>query len=217
MDDRSVELAMIALQGATALDLVSLPPLRPFHFATAEVCGVRAIVAGTGYTGEPGVELMMDAVGAGELWDALIAAGAAACGLGARDTLRLEVCYPLYGNELSRRRTALEAGLGWVCALDSKRFAGSDALLHKREAGGYDRLVAFRALERGVPRGGMPILPAGVVTSGTMSPSLEIGIGMGYVPESLSRPGTRVEIDVRGRRLPAEIARKPLYTKESSA
>ena len=116
--------------------------------------------AGTGYTGEPGVELMCEPGRRGRLWDALLEAGATPCGLGARDTLRLEVCYPLYGNDLSRERTALEAGLGWVCALDAKDFIGAAALRAQRRPGGYDRLVAFRMDDRGIPRQGMAIAPA---------------------------------------------------------
>jgi glycine cleavage system T protein (aminomethyltransferase) len=215
LDDRSDEMGMLALQGPTALGLVELPELAPFGFTKADVCGVPAIVARTGYTGEPGVELMVASERTVELWDALVAAGAVPCGLGARDTLRLEVCYPLYGNDLSQERTALEAGLGWVCALEAKQFTGADALRSQREHGGFDRLVAFRATQRGVPRAGMPILPEGVVTSGTMSPSLGIGIGMGYVPPAQAMAGTAIEIDVRGRRLAAEVARKPLYSKET--
>jgi aminomethyltransferase len=180
------------------------------------VAGVPATVARTGYTGEPGVELMVAADRAVDLWDAIVAAGATPCGLGARDTLRLEVCYPLYGNDLTLEHTALEAGLGWVCALDAKDFTGAQALRDQRAAGVSEKLVAFRMRERGIPRQGMPILPAGTVTSGTMSPSLGIGIGMGYVPDGLSDPGTAIEIDVRGRPLAAETARKPLYAKETT-
>jgi aminomethyltransferase len=216
LDDRSAEMAMLALQGPQALGLIDLPPLQPFAFATGEVAGVPAIVARTGYTGEPGVELMVAAERAGELWDAIVAAGAVPCGLGARDTLRLEVCYPLYGNDLSVDHTALEAGLGWVCALDAKQFTGAEPLRRQREQGPPQRLVAFRMGERGIPRQGMAITPAGEVTSGTMSPSLQIGIGMGYVPAVSAEPGTAIEIDVRGRSLAAEIARKPLYSKETT-
>jgi aminomethyltransferase len=179
LDDRSHEFAMLALQGPSSLSLVELPELPPFGFAEAEVCGVPAIVARTGYTGEPGVELMTAPDDAGPLWDALLAAGAVPCGLGARDTLRLEVCYPLYGNDLDRDHTALEAGLGWVCALDAKEFTGAEALRAQKRDGIPRKLVAFRMLERGIPRQGMAILPEGTVTSGTMSPSLGIGIGMG--------------------------------------
>jgi aminomethyltransferase len=138
------------------------------------------------------------------------------CGLGARDTLRLEVCYPLYGNDLSLEHTALEAGLGWVCSLDAKDFTGADALRAQRDRGVEQKLAAFRMAERGIPRQGMPILPAGTVTSGTMSPSLGIGIGMGYLPAEGSQPGTTIQIDIRGRTLAAEVARKPLYAKEAN-
>ena len=217
LDDRSHEFAMLALQGPSSLSLVELPDLPPFGFIEAEVCGVHAIVAHTGYTGEPGVELMTAPDDAGRLWDALLAAGALPCGLGARDTLRLEVCYPLYGNDLDREHTALEAGLGWVCALDAKEFTGADALRAQRRDGVPRKLVAFRMLDRGIPRQGMAMLPEGTVTSGTMSPSLGIGIGMGYVPAGGAEPGTAVEIDVRGRMLAAEIAKKPLYVKETNA
>ena len=207
---------MLALQGPAALSLVELPELPPFGVAEAEVGGVNAIVARTGYTGEPGVELMVAPDDAGTLWDAIVAAGAVPCGLGARDTLRLEVCYPLYGNDLDREHTALEAGLGWVCALDAKDFTGAEALRAQKAAGVPRKLAAFRMLERGIPRQGMPVVPEGTVTSGTMSPSLGIGIGMGYVPADAAAPGTRIEIDVRGRTLAAEITKKPLYVKETN-
>jgi aminomethyltransferase len=217
LTDRSADFAMLALQGPTSLTLVELPALEPFAFADADVAGVPALVARTGYTGEPGVELLVAPADAGRLWDALLEAGAVPAGLGARDTLRLEVCYPLYGNDLSETRTALESGLGWVCALDRKDFLGAEPLRRQREQGGYDRLVAFRMEGRGIPRQGMAIVPAGEVTSGTMSPSLEIGIGMGYVPAQQAQPGTRIEIDVGGRAHAAPVAKKPLYSKEASA
>ena len=177
--------------------------------------GVHALVCRTGYTGEPGVELVVVAERAVELWDGLVAAGAVPCGLGARDTLRLEMCYPLYGNDLSEQRSALEAGLGWACGLDTKDFLGAAALRAQREAGLRERLVAFRMDERGIPRPGMPVLPAGQVTSGTMSPSLGVGIGMAYLPTASGSPGTPITIDVRGRSYPAHVAAKPLYAKES--
>ena len=214
LEDLSDGIAMLALQGPGALGLVELPELPPFGFVDAEVCGVRAIVARTGYTGELGVELMAAAERVGPLWDAIVAAGAVPAGLGARDTLRLEVCYPLYGNDLDDAHTALEAGLGWVCALAAKDFVGADALRAQRDAGGYDRLVALRVEGRGIPRQGMSMRPAGKVTSGTMSPSLGIGIGMGYVPADLAAEGTEIEIDARGRPVAARVAAKPLYVKE---
>jgi aminomethyltransferase len=215
LDDRSAQIAMLALQGPEALDLVPLPELDPFGFTEAEVCGVRATVARTGYTGEPGVELMVASEAAAPLWDALVAAGATPAGLGARDTLRLEVCYPLYGNDLDERHTALAAGLGWVCALNVKDFVGAEALREQRAEGGYDRLVALRVDGRGIPRQGMAVLPAGEVTSGTMSPSLGVGIGMAYVPADLAGEGTTLEIDARGRQVAARVAAKPLYVKET--
>jgi aminomethyltransferase len=215
LEDRSDHFAMLALQGPAALGLVDLPDLPPFGFAEADVAGVQCLVARTGYTGEPGVELLTEPEAAGDLWDAIVAAGATPAGLGARDTLRLEVCYPLYGNDLSEQRTALEAGLGWVCALDAKDFTGAAALREQRERGEHDRLVAFRVTGRGIPRAGMAIQPDGEVTSGTMSPSLGVGIGMGYVPSALREPGTAIEIDVRGRPAAAEVARKPLYARSS--
>jgi aminomethyltransferase len=216
LDDRSSQTAMLALQGPTAPGLIELPQLMPFGFAETQVCGVPALVARTGYTGEPGVEVMCAMERVGELWDAIVAAGAVPCGLGARDTLRLEVCYPLYGNDLSLERTALESGLGWVCALDAKHFMGTDALHEQKRSGVPEKLMAFTMSERGIPRQGMPILPEGVVTSGTMSPSLNVGIGMGYVPSAAADPGSPIEIDVRGRNLAAAISRKPLYVKETN-
>jgi aminomethyltransferase len=216
LDDLSDGVAMLALQGPDALGLVELPELAPFAFAQSEACGVRAVIARTGYTGEPGVELMVASERAVELWDALMAAGAVPAGLAARDTLRLEVCYPLYGNDLDERHTALESGLGWVCALAAKDFVGAEALRAQSEAGGFDRLVAFRVEGRGIPRHGMPVVPDGEVTSGTMSPSLRIGIGMAYVPADRAAEGTELEIDARGRPLAARVARKPLYVKETT-
>ncbi len=215
MDDRSDQLAMLALQGPAALGLVDLPELEPFAFTDAEVLGVHALVCRTGYTGEPGVELVVVAERAVELWDGLVAAGAVPCGLGARDTLRLEMCYPLYGNDLDEQHTALEAGLGWACGLDRKDFMGADALREQRDAGVPRRLAAFRMDGRGIPRQGMAVQPDGEVTSGTMSPSLGIGIGMAYLPAASAERGTEITIDVRGRGYPAHVAAKPLYVKET--
>jgi aminomethyltransferase len=212
--DDTADWAMVAIQGPAVRDLIELPELAPFHFDRAEVCGIPGLVAATGYTGEPGVEVVVEAARAAELWDMVVEAGVAPAGLGARDTLRLEVCYPLYGNDLGDAHTALEAGLGWVCALDRKDFVGAEALRAQKEAGGHDRLVALRVEGRGIPRQGMAMRPAGEVTSGTMSPSLGVGIGMGYVPAGLAPEGTEIEIDARGRPVAARVAAKPLYVKE---
>src|SRR5579872_631409 len=135
---------------------------------------------------------------AAALWDAVVARGAVPCGLGARDTLRLEVCYPLHGNDIGRRWDAISSGLGFACALDTE-FTGVEALRAVAARGPDERLVAFVMTEQAIPRQGMPIGGGGEVTSGSLSPMLEVGIGLGYVPRALSAPGTELEIDVRGR------------------
>jgi aminomethyltransferase len=224
--DQSDETAMLALQGPTSLALLAGLSDGPFaattapafSFGEARVAGVECTVARTGYTGEDGVELIASAGEVVALWDALVAAGAVPCGLGARDTLRLEVCYPLHGNDIGPDTNAIEAGLGWVCALAGD-FTGADVLRETKAAGPARRLVAFRMLERAIPRAGYAIVdaggaPIGEVTSGTMSPSLGEGIGMGYVSTPHAAPGTAIVIDVRGRRHAAEVAHKPLYRKE---
>jgi aminomethyltransferase len=153
------------------------------------------------------------AAGAPAVWDAVVEGGAVPAGLGARDTLRLEVCFHLYGNDLSEDRNPIEAGLGWVCKLDTG-FIGSDAI---RAAGDpKDKLVPFAFTGPGIPRQGNPISTSegdGVVTSGTMSPCLDIGIGMGYVPAAAAEPGTPIEVDVRGKQRAAEVRKRPLFTK----
>jgi glycine cleavage system T protein (aminomethyltransferase) len=188
----------------------------PFTFAEARVAGVACTVARTGYTGEAGAELICAASEVVALWDALVGAGAAPCGLGARDALRLEVCYPLHGNDISEETNAIEAGLGWVCA-PGKRYVGSGVIEQTRAAGPRRKLVALRMdEERAVPRPGCALLDAagaavGEVTSGTFSPTLERGIGLAYAPSALAEPGTAVAVDVRGRVRSARVARKPLY------
>jgi aminomethyltransferase len=217
---------MLALQGPAALALLAplcegIDPLSsaPFTFAEARVAGVECTVARTGYTGEAGVELICPATEVVALWDALVAAGAVPCGLGARDALRLEVCYPLHGNDIGEDTNAIEAGLGWVCARD-KAYVGSDAIARTRADGPARALVALRMdEERAVPRPGCAILdgdaPIGIVTSGTFSPTLQRGIGLAYVPSALAEPETPVVVDVRGRTRTAHTARKPLYVKAS--
>jgi aminomethyltransferase len=167
----------------------------------------------TGYTGEEGVELMVMAEDAGDLWDAVLERGVTACGLGARDSLRLEVCYPLHGNDIGPDTDAISAGLGWVCALD-KEFTGVEELRRVKDAGPEQRLAAFVMEERAVPRQGMAILEGGEVTSGTHSPTLDVGIGMGYIPTALAEPGTELTIDVRGRHRRARVVKKPIYRRE---
>ena len=208
---------MLALQGPAALGLVELPELPPFGFTRAEVCGVSALVCRTGYTGEPGVELICEPDAAVPLWDALLAAGATPCGLGARDTLRLEVCYPLYGNDLSLERTALEAGLGWACALDAKDFVGAAALRAQRETGGYDRLVAFRMVDRGDPAAGHDDRPPSARSPAAPCRRRWVSAS-GWATSRPPRrcPARPIEIDVRGRTAAAEVAKKPLYAKENA-
>jgi aminomethyltransferase len=213
--DASDEYALLAVQGPTAIAALELPEARAFTHVMAEVHDVEVMVCRTGYTGEAGVELMCAAEDAVDLWDAIIANGTTPCGLGARDTLRLEVCYPLHGNDITGQTDAISAGLGWTCALE-KEFSGVAELRRIREAGPARKLVAFVMDEKAVPRQGMPIAGGGEVTSGTHSPMLDVGIGMGYVPSSAAAPGTELVIDVRGKPKRAHVVKKPIYVKEES-
>ena len=218
--DAAADYAMLALQGPNARALLDavLEGEAPKRFRTtqAKVAGVDCLVAGTGYTGEDGVELLMDPAGAVAVWDGLTSKGAGPTGLGARDTLRLEVCFHLYGNDLSEDRNPIEAGLGWCCKKETG-FIGSQAL---PEPGTTEqKLVPFAFTGPGIPRQGNPVHTEhgdGIVTSGTHSPCLEIGIGMAYVPAQSAEPGTPIEVDVRSKRRPAEVRKRPLYSKENS-
>jgi len=216
--DVSDEYALIAVQGPRSLERLGLPEAPAFTFADGEIDGVSCTVNRTGYTGEVGVELLVAADTAGELWDRVLERGAVPCGLGARDTLRLEVCYPLHGNDITPDTDAISAGLGWVCALD-KEFTGVPELRRVKEEGPARRLAAFVMEEPGIPRQGMTILDAagdavGEVTSGSHSPMLERGIGLGYVASGLAQPGTELTIDIRGRQRRATVAKKPIYSRE---
>ncbi len=212
--DAAEKFAMLAVQGPAARRLVagltdgSLPAR--MHCCERVVAGAAMLVCGTGYTGEDGVELLLAPADAPSVWDALLDAGATPAGLGARDTLRLEACFPLYGNDLSLDRNPIEAGLGWACR-EQTQFIGSDAVAAARAAGPAEKLVPFTLDGPGIARQGNPVLGGGVVTSGTFSPSLERGIGMAYVPADRAAPGTSIEIDVRGTVRPATVASKPLY------
>ncbi|MEA2256772.1 MAG: aminomethyltransferase, partial [Solirubrobacteraceae bacterium] len=177
------------------------------------VTGRSVLVCGTGYTGEAGVELLCEPADAPALWDELVRRGAAPCGLAARDTLRLEACFHLYGNDLMEERGPIEAGLGWCCKEDTG-FIGADAVRAVRDAGPAEKLVPFRVSGAGIARQGNPVVGGGVVTSGTLSPCLGIAIGMAYVPAARAVPGTELEIDVRGKVRDAVVATKPLYAKE---
>jgi glycine cleavage system T protein (aminomethyltransferase) len=213
--DASDEYALLAVQGPTALASLGLPAGTAFTHAMGEIFGVEVMICRTGYTGEEGVELMCPAEDAVELWDAIVATGTTPCGLGARDTLRLEVCYPLHGNDITAETDAISAGLGWTCALE-KEFSGVDVLRRVKKEGPEQRLVAFVMDEKAVPRQGMAIVGGGTVTSGTHSPMLDLGIGMGYVPTAEAAPDTEIVIDVRGKPKQAHIVKKPIYVKEES-
>jgi aminomethyltransferase len=219
--DAIADYAMLAVQGPDARPIVSglaegeLPSR--MRTATLSVAGAEMLVCGTGYTGEDGVELLLPPERATEVWDALTAAGAKPAGLGARDTLRMEVCFHLYGNDMDEHRNPIEAGLGWCCK-EETGFIGSEAVASARQSGTEQKLVPFVLTGPGIPRQGNTVVSGGaevgVVTSGTLSPSLEVGIGMAYVAAELAEPGTAVEIDVRGKRRAARIESKPLYRKE---
>lgn len=210
--------AMLAVQGPHARAIAARTlglELPPRMRVVAERVGARpALVCGTGYTGEDGVELLIDPEIAPAIWAELHDAGVVACGLAARDTLRLEACFHLHGNDLSPERNPIEAGLGWCCK-EATGFVGSAAVAQARAEGTAERLAPFKIEGPGIPRQGNPVLSdeeeVGVVSSGTFSPTLEIGIGMAYLRSDLAEPGTEVEIDVRGKRRAARIASKPLY------
>ena len=220
--DRLADFAMLAVQGPQARGMVAglIEGELPARMRSAELttfAGEPVLVCGTGYTGEDGVEILTAPEAAAALWEALLADGATPAGLAARDTLRLEVCFHLYGNDLSVDRNPIEAGLGWCCK-EETGFIGSAAVAEARASGTAERLAPFALTERGIPRQGNTVLDregtrAGVVTSGTFSPSLERGIGMAYLRSQLTEPGTEVEIDVRGRRRPARIESRPLYAR----
>ena len=210
--------AMLAIQGPHARAIVTAAlrvelPLR-MRVASLRIGGRPALACGTGYTGEDGLELLIDPEISPAIWAELLDAGVVPCGLGARDTLRLEVCFHLHGNDLTPERNPIEAGLGWCCA-EGTGFIGAEAVARARRDGTAELLAPFKIEGAGIPREGNPVMrgdeQVGVVTSGTFSPSLEVGIGMAYLSAELADPGTEVEIDVRGKRRPARIASKPLY------
>jgi len=225
IEDRSEAISLLALQGPRAetilrtltdLDLGSID----FYWKRdGQVAGVPAIVSRTGYTGEDGFELYVDRSASEEVWETLLEAGRGhglkPCGLGARDTLRLEMKYALYGNDIDETTNPYEAGLGWIVKLDKGDFTGRDALAAIRERGPERRLVGFRLLERGFPRPGYGVALEGEevdeVRSGTMSPTLGYGIGTTYLPRGRSSVDTALEVDIRGRRVPAAVVKTPFY------
>ena len=219
--DRFHDYAMLAVQGPRAREVVGSMAQGdlPARFRTSDMnLGTGdALVCGTGYTGEAGVEILVPPDHAAALWEELVVAGATPAGLGARDTLRMEVNYCLYGNELTEQRTPIEANLGWIVE-EQTGFIGAEVCKRQREQGTEQKLVPLVITGEGIPRQGNEVVSGeevvGEVTSGTLSPSLEVGIGMAYVNSELAEPGTPIEIDVRGKRRAARIESVPLYEKD---
>jgi len=223
--DESAAWAQVALQGPRALEILRNCADRPeliqrFMLLPRQVAGVTVLAAATGYTGEDGFELFIPAESAVAVWRALISAGEGLglkpCGLGARDTLRLEAALALYGNDIDESSNPFEAGLGWTVTFDDGAdFVGRQALLRVREAGVSRQLACVRALERGVMRAGCPLLhdgrPVGRLTSGGFSPTLGASIGLGYLPTELAAVGTELAVDVRGKPLRAQVVQRPFY------
>ena len=217
--------SQLAIQGPRAKEIlqrltpVSLDSIRYYHFAFGEVAGVHCLIARTGYTGEDGFEIYFDPEHSEKLWGDLIefgkSAGLLPCGLGARNTLRLEAGMCLYGHEIDETTTPLEAGLGWICKLDKGPFLGSNLLSEQKRCGIDRRLVGFEMLDKRIGRDGYPVLiegrDAGRVTSGGPAPFLKKNIGMAYVPSTTGSAGTNVEISIRGQVVPARIVALPFY------
>ncbi len=226
VEDRSDEIGLLALQGPRAQEMLApltdlnLDEIAYYHFAEGTVSGRSATISRTGYTGEDGFELYVHHSDTVAVWNALFEHGGGAgllpIGLGARDSLRLEVGFALYGNDLDEDHTPLAGRLGWLVKLDKGDFSGRDALLQQKELGIPHRLVGIRLTERGFPRPGYPIVhegdDVGSVTSGTVSPSLGYGVAMGYVPTELSSPDTEVGIRIRDKVISAVVAPLPFYT-----
>jgi aminomethyltransferase len=214
IEDVSARHAMIAAQGPRAREIVqslagsSLP--KRSKVAHIELEGTDCIACATGYTGEAGAELLVPVAAAEKVWKALLEARVVACGLGARDTLRLEACLPLYGNELSLERDPISAGLGKFVVEDTD-FIGSDTIAAIRHSGPAQQLVAFTIDGPGIARQDNPVTEGGVVTSGTLSPLLGVGIGLAYVDSALAGLGTKLTIDVRGRERPATVVKPPFH------
>ena len=217
--------ALLALQGPAALSIlqtltgVNLAEIKYYWFTTGEVANVLATISRTGYTGEDGFEVFVPPAQAERVWDAILAAGKSAgavpVGLGARDTLRLEAAMRLYGNDMDETTTVLEAGLGWIVGWKKDEFIGADVLRAQKAAGTPRTLVGFEVLDRAIARHGYPVYidgqQAGVVTSGTQTPFVKKAIGMAYVPTEKSQTGTEFEIEVRGRRVKAQVVPMPFY------
>ncbi len=224
--DASDEMALLAVQGPKAASILEtlsdtdLATIRYYHFTEGQVAGHDAIISRTGYTGEDGFELYIANEVAVPIWNALMATGQVApAGLGARDSLRLEMGMALYGNDIDDTVTPLEAGLGWLVKLPKGDFVGRDALVAQKAKGLERKLVGFTMQDRNFPRHGYPVFyqgqPSGEVRSGTMSPTLGIPIGTAYLPLAGAKEGTVFEVEIRGRRLPATVVKPPFYKSAS--
>jgi aminomethyltransferase len=227
--DRSDEFAQIAVQGPRAAELVQrltetpLSPIKNYHFATGSVAGIKDIILSrTGYTGEDGFELYVPAAQGGKIWDALMERGAdlgvRGIGLGARDTLRLEMKYALYGNDIDDDHTPMEAGLMWIVKMGKAEFTGKDVLLRQKEQGVARKLVGIVVEDGRIARHGYKVVDEhgtveGEVTSGTQSPMLKKAIAMAYVPTAKSAVGSRVFVDIRGKPAPASVVKTPFWTR----
>jgi aminomethyltransferase len=225
LDDRSDDKALLALQGPLALDIlaplteIDVGAMGYYHFDRGDVGGIAGLVSRTGYTGEDGFEIMVESEDAADLWDILMEEGSkkglVPCGLGSRDTLRLEAAFPLYGHELDDDTSGIEAGLGFCIKLDKPGMVGADRLRRDKEEGPAKRLVGLQVTERGIPRQGCPIVhdgaEVGVVTSGTMSPTLNMPVALGYVPPALAAIGTDLAVRIRDRNVGARVVKRPFY------
>ncbi len=222
MADISDDIALLAVQGPIAEQIlqplvdIDLSAIKYYWHSWGHVSGMHALISRTGYTGEDGFELYFDPRFAAPIWNQLVASGKVTpAGLGARDTLRLEMGMALYGNDIDDTVTPLEANLGWLTKLNKGEFVGRDALVKQKEQGLKRKLVGFTTAERSFPRHGYPVFangkPSGEIRSGTMSPTLGVPIGTAYVPPESSAEGSPLEIEIRGKRIPATVQKMPFY------
>jgi aminomethyltransferase len=227
MENASDNTSLLAVQGPNATAILSkltpvdLTKIPYYNFVYGKLCGVdNVLISNTGYTGAGGFEIYCKNEDAGKFWDAILEAGKdegiKPAGLGARDTLRLEMAFCLYGNDIDDTTSPIEAGLGWITKF-TKKFTNSEALLEQKKQGTSRKLVGFKMIDKGIPRHGYEITDAsgnsiGVVTSGTQSPSLQIAIGMGYVKTDYSKPGSEIFIKIRDKLIKAEVVKTPFYT-----
>lgn len=222
VEDVSDDMGLLALQGPLAAKILQpltktdLSTIKYYHFAEGEVGGMSMIISRTGYTGEDGFELYHDTRDSSRLWDLLMGAGdVTPTGLGARDTLRLEMGMALYGNDIDDTVTPLEANLNWLVKLKKGAFVGSDVLNKQKAEGVKKKLVGFTLGDRNIARHGYPVYskdqPSGLVCSGTMSPTLGIPIGTCYLPADAAKEGTTFDVEIRGKRVPATVVKPPFY------